>query len=156
TCYGMNDHEYRPYEQRIGDAYQSNSVRIVQSFKANGVRVIQGSPGCVGKRPTWVGDPNATIDDLNANLCNLRKIGIEIAKKENVGFADVFWPMITAGHAAQQKYNLDYAIAGKDGVHPGWAGQVVMAYAFLHSFGLDGEIGTFTVDLRSKKATVSK
>ena len=22
TCYGMNDHEYRPYEQRIGDTYR--------------------------------------------------------------------------------------------------------------------------------------
>jgi hypothetical protein len=32
---------------------------------------------------------------------------------------------------------------------------VVMAYAFLHSFGLDGEIGTFTVDLNSGKAKVS-
>src|SRR5258705_8335790 len=51
TCYGMNDHEYRPYEDRIGNTYRSNSVAIVEAFKANGVRVVEGSPGCVGKMP---------------------------------------------------------------------------------------------------------
>src|SRR5215510_10544063 len=30
TCYGMKDHEYRSYEERIGRAYQDNSVAIVQ------------------------------------------------------------------------------------------------------------------------------
>src|SRR5690349_148558 len=45
TCYGMNDHEYRPYEERIGIVYRSNSLAIVESFKAHGARVVQGSPG---------------------------------------------------------------------------------------------------------------
>src|SRR5690349_20973250 len=71
TCYGMNDHEYRPYEDRIGNTYRSNSVAIVEAFKANGVRVIEGSPGCVGKMPGWVKSANGTVDDLNMNLCNL-------------------------------------------------------------------------------------
>jgi hypothetical protein len=31
-----------------------------------------------------------------------------------------------------------------------------MAYAFLKSFGLDGDIGTFTIDLKSNKAKASK
>jgi hypothetical protein len=155
TCYGMNDHEYRAYQDRIGNTYRSNSVAIIEAFKANGVRGIQGSPGCVGKRPTWVGDTNASMEDLNLSLCKLRNIDIEIAKKKNMGFADVFWPMLTSGQIARAKYAPGYAIAGKDGVHPGWAGHLVMAYAFLHSFGLDGDIGTFTVDLRSNKAKVS-
>jgi len=33
---------------------------------------------------------------------------------------------------------------------------LVMAYAFLKALGLDGEIGTITVDLESKQAQVSK
>ncbi|HWY76399.1 MAG TPA: SGNH/GDSL hydrolase family protein [Verrucomicrobiae bacterium] len=156
TCYGMNDHEYRAYEDRIGNTYRSNSLAIIESFKAHGVRVILGSPGCVGKTPTWVGDKNASVLDLNLNLCKLRNIDIELADAEKVGFADVFWPMLTDGHAAQERYGASYAIAGKDGVHPAWAGHVVMAYAFLHAFGLDGQIGTLTVDLRSKTAKVSK
>ena len=82
TCYGMNDHEYRPYEDRIGQTYRENSTAIVEAFKANGVRVIQGSPGCVGKVPGWQKRTNDTVTDLNLNLCQLRNIGIEIAGRK--------------------------------------------------------------------------
>jgi lysophospholipase L1-like esterase len=156
TCYGMNDHEYRSYEPRIGNTYRSNSMAVVEAFLANGVRVIQGSPGCVGKVPSWHSAGRYTVEDLNLNLCNLRDIDIEIARQEKVGFADVFWPMLCAGAQAQQVYGTNYAIAGKDGVHPGWAGHTVMAYAFLKAMGLDGQIGTFAIDLRNNTMKVSE
>jgi lysophospholipase L1-like esterase len=156
TCYGMNDHHYRAYEPSIGKVYGSNTLAIIKAFKSHGTRVVIGSAGCVGKRPTWVGDPNASKDDLNLNLCELRNIDVEIAKKEKLPFADVFWPMLTAEYYAIQSYGTNYAVPGKDGVHPGWAGHVVMAYAFLHAFDLDGNLGTFTVDLKSNMAKTSK
>ena len=155
TCYGMNDHEYRAYEDRIGQTYSNSSTTIVESFKANGARVVQGSPGCVGKVPGWQKRTNDTVVDLNLNLCQLRNIDIEIAGKEGVGFADVFWPMLVAGVEAQKRYGTNYAIAGKDGVHPGWAGHTVMAYAFLKALGLKGDIGLLTVDLKKNKLTAS-
>lgn len=155
TCYGMNDHRYVPYTEEIGADYRANSLAIIRAFKANGVRMIHGSPGPVGKMPSWVKTATGTVEDLNLSLLTLRNMGIEMAKAEQVGFADVFWPMYTGGYFAQKKYGSDFMIAGKDGVHPGWAGQVVMAYAFLKSMGLDGEIGTFTVDLKKGKATAS-
>ena len=156
TCYGMNDHLYKPYEEQIGKTYREKTAAIDEAFKANGVRVVQGSAGCVGKMPTWVKSANGTVEDLNLNLCALRNIGIEVAEQERVSFADVFWPMLTAGAQAHEKYGPDYAISGKDGVHPDWAGHAVMAYAFLKAFGLDGEIGGFTVDLKSNKMKASK
>ena len=156
TCYGMNDHEYRKYEDRIGNTYREKSAAMVAAFKANGVRLVLGSPGCVGRLPTWVKGTNGVVDDLNINLCTLRNIDVELAQKEGVRFADVFWPMLGAGYDAQQRYGSDYAIAGKDGVHPAWAGQTVMAYAFLKALGVDGDIGTFTVDAKANKMKVSK
>jgi lysophospholipase L1-like esterase len=155
TCYGMNDHGYRVYEDAIGQKYREMSTAIVEAFKTNGARVIQGSPGCVGKTPSWSKDTNAATEALNLNLCELRNIGIDIAQREQIGFADVFWPMLMSGYAAQEKYGTNYAIAGGDGVHPDWAGHLVMAYAFLHSFGLNGDIGTFTIDLKADKAKAS-
>ncbi len=155
TCYGMNDHRYRAYEEAIGAKYREASTAIVKAFKAAGAKVVLGSPGCVGRNPAWSEGKTNTVDDLNLNLCTLRNIGIEIAKAEQVGFADVFWPMLTAGAAAQKKHGPEFAIAGKDGVHPGWAGQLVMAYAFLKALGVPGEIGTFTVDMQSRKVVVS-
>src|SRR5438067_6738131 len=93
TCYGMNDHEYRPYEERIGQTYREKSTEIVESFKTHGVRVIQGSPACDGNMPGWVKGANGTVEDLNLNLCNLRNIIIEIPEIEKAGSADVFGQM---------------------------------------------------------------
>lgn len=145
TCYGMNDHGYRAYAPSIGDRYRTYQTAIVQSFKANGARVVLGSPGCVSHK----------AEALNLNLCELRNIDIEIATQEKVGFADVFWPMVKAEFEAHQRYATNYWIGGKDGVHPDWAGHLVMAYAFLKGLGLDGEIGTITVDLGANQAEVS-
>lgn len=155
TCYGMNDFEYRPYEDRIGKAYVDSSTAIVQAFKGHDVRVILGSAGCVGKIPHWVQTHNATLLDLNLSLCQMRNLDIAIAQKEKVGFADVFWPMLQGQFNAQKAYGTNYTLAGADGVHPGWAGHTVMAYAFLKAMGLKGDIGTFTVDLKRDKIKVS-
>jgi hypothetical protein len=156
TCYGMNDHEYRPYEERIGRTYEASSRAIIESFKAHKARVVLGSPGCVGKMPSWVKSATGTVEDLNLSLCQLRNLDIDLAQREQVRFADVFWPMFTAGVTAQREYGADYAIAGKDGVHPGWSGQTLMAYAFLKAMGLKGDIGVFTVDLKKGTIKASK
>lgn len=155
TCYGMNDHGYVPYEDAIGQRYGKFTTAVVESFKSNDVRVVLGSPGCVGKRPSWSKNTNATTLALNQNLCQLRNMDIEIAQAGGVRFADVFWPMLTASYAAQEKFGTNYAVAGKDGVHPDWAGQVIMAYAFLKALGVDGNLGTITLDAKSGQATAS-
>jgi hypothetical protein len=156
TCYGMNDHHYRPYEPSIGQAYGSNMTDIVLAFQAAGTRVIAGAPGCMGlHNPPW-NNIQGTPKERNINLCMLRDIDIEIAELEHVGFADVFWDMYLAQYKALQRFGPDYTLAGKDAVHPGWAGHLVMAYAFLKGLDVPGDIGTFTVDLTANKATVSK
>lgn len=155
TCYGMNDHEYRPYEPRIGMTYLKNMRAIVDAFEANGARVIVGSPGRIGKMPHWVESATGTVDDLNLSLARLRDMGLEMASTEHVGFADVFGPMMQAHRLAQDLYGTNYAISGQDGVHPDWAGQLVMAYAFLRGMGLSGDIGTFRVNLGTGRINAS-
>jgi hypothetical protein len=155
TCYGMNDHHYRPYEESIGLAYASNTTDIVLAFKAAGTGVVVGSPSCMGlKQPPW-GFITGTPEDRNLSLCALRNIDIEIADAEHVGFADVFWPMYKAEFQACQQWGTNYALAGKDNVHPGWAGHLIMAYGFLKALDVPGDIGTFTVDLKADTARVS-
>jgi hypothetical protein len=156
TCYGMNDHHYRPYEPGIGQAYASNMTDIVLAFKAAGTRVIVGSPGCMGlQNPPWNGILG-TPKERNISLCALRDIDINIAGVEETGFADVFWDMYLAQDRARQSYGANYNLAGKDSIHPGWAGHLVMAYAFLKALDVPGDIGAFTVDLAANKASVSK
>jgi lysophospholipase L1-like esterase len=154
-CYGMNDHRYRAYDEGNGVWYSNRYSSVVESLKSVGARVVLGSPGCVGKVPPWAQNNNASMDEMNVNLGRFRDIDIDIAAKEQVGFADVFWPLLKEGFEARQKYGQDFGLSGKDGVHPGWAGHVVMAYAFLKGMGLDGDIGTFTVDLAANTATAT-
>jgi lysophospholipase L1-like esterase len=154
-CYGMNDHRYRAYDEPNGQWYSNNYSAVASTLKDSGARVVLGSAGCVGKVPSWVGDQKASVEDLNLNLCHFRNIDIEIAAEQKINFADVFWPMLTTGFTAHQKYGADYAVSGHDGVHPGWAGHLIMAYAYLKAMGLDGDLGTFTVDLGSGKATAT-
>ncbi|MFA5057400.1 MAG: GDSL-type esterase/lipase family protein, partial [Opitutaceae bacterium] len=156
TCYGMNDHGYRAYQPEIGERYRDTVTAIVRAFQAAGARVVLGSPGCVGRVPPWLPkDQPATVNDMNLSLCQLRNLDVVLARQEHVAFADVFWPMLTANFAARKQYGPDYAVTGRDGVHPDWAGHTVMAYAFLKALGVDGDIGTITVDLRADRATVS-
>lgn len=155
TCYGMNDHRYKPYDEANGQWYRKNYGAVAASLKAAGARVVLGSPGPVGKMPHWVKSASGTVEDLNLNLCKLRNMGIEIADEQGLGFADVFWPMFTAGFDAQKKYGADFCVPGKDGVHPGWAGQTLMAYAFLKGLGLDGDLGRIEVTLAKNQKVVT-
>jgi lysophospholipase L1-like esterase len=154
TCYGMNDHRYVPYTDEIGGAYRDSMTAVVGAFKQAGVRVVVGSPGTIASVPGWLKSATGTKEDLNASLCRLRTIGIELAEAQGTGFADVWWPMMEATFAARS-FGPDFAVAGKDGVHPAWAGQVVMAAAFLHGLGVTGEVGTVTVDLATSTVTAS-
>ena len=158
-CYGMNDSRYRPFDATNGQWYEDHYRTIVRKFKDADTRVVLGSPGCAGKLAGWVGGRGGTLDQHNVNLCALRDIAIEIAASEDVAFADVFWPMLQAQVFAPGQHGATdeqpYQVAGKDGIHPDWAGHVVMAYAFLRAMGLDGAIAEIDVDLAADKATVS-
>ncbi len=157
-CYGMNDHRYRTFDEENAAWYRKNYSAVVAGLEGIGTRVVLGSPGCVGKVPSWTHSNAYTVDELNVNLCAFRDIDIEIADSANARFADVFWPMLKAGYDGQERYGSEsnrFMICGKDGVHPGWAGHLVMAYAFLRAMGLDGDLGTFTVDLGANTATAS-
>ncbi len=157
-CYGMNDHRYRPFDVKNGDWYVANYSAVVSSLQNAGARVVLGSPGCVGKVPGWTKSSAYTRDEMNVNLCALRDLDIAIANNANARFADIFWTMFKAGYEGEQRYattNESYMISGKDGVHPGLAGQLVMAYSFLRAMGLDGDLGTLTVDLGAQTATAT-
>jgi lysophospholipase L1-like esterase len=153
TCYGMNDHRYTTYDPKNGQWYRENQEAIVRAFKAAGARFVLGSPGCVGPVVPW---SKSSSEAMNLNLCELRNLDIDIAQREGVVFADVFWPMFVAGWKATNQFGPAYAIAGKDAVHPGWAGHVVMATAYLKALGLAGaDLATLSWDLSTGRATTS-
>lgn len=157
--YGMNDTRYRPYDVTNGQWYADHYTAIVRKAKQAGVKVVVGSPGCSGKLATWVNSRIGTLDEHNQHLCALRDIALGVAQREQVAFADVFWPMYQAQVIGPARYPGDgsdpYEVAGRDGIHPGWAGHAIMAYAFLRALGLDGDLGSIAVDLSTQNAQAS-
>lgn len=155
-CYGMNDARYRPFDVTNGRWYEDHYRAIVRRFQAAGVRVVVGTPGCAGKTASWVKSRSGTLDQQNVALCALRDIAIGVAESEDCRLADVFWPMLQAQVFAPGQHGATadkpYEVAGADGIHPGWAGHVVMAYAFLKALGLDGQIGALAINLADNTA----
>ncbi len=146
TCYGMNDGRYVAYDAAIGANYEKWMRLVLTKLKAVGVKnIVAGSPGAVDTR--WFVKAGATADQYNDNLAHLRDIDRKLATKFGTGFADVHAEMINAMAPAKAKLGADYDVGGRDGVHPGANGHLLMAAAFLKGLGLDGNIGDITVDM---------
>jgi lysophospholipase L1-like esterase len=161
TCYGMNDGHYGPMQPATAKTYRDAQKAIVQGLKKAGVRVIVvGSPGVVdldtfGGGHKEPGQPSRA-EIYNPTLAGLRDIARDVAKEENVLFANVFDPMMDVMLKAKQKYGPKYHVGGGDGVHPAHNGHLVMAYAYLRALGCDGQIGTITMDLAGSAASASE
>ena len=156
TCYGMNDFKYVPYDEAIASDYRKNQTAVVKTFKEEDCKVVLGSSGIIDSVPHWVKSAAGTQQDLNLALSKFRNIDIAIANSEKVAFADVYQPMLLADFSAKKQYGPDFKVSGKDGVHPDWSGQVIMAYAFLKGMGIDGDLGSVTFDESTGKATAAK
>ncbi len=159
TSYGMNDHKYRPFDVENADWYLKKYTAVVRGLEGAGARVVVGPAGSIGQMPPWVKNRTITVDEMNISLCAFRDLDIAMAKQLNARFADVFWTMFKAAYEGQKRYgttDAPYILAGKkDGVHPDWAGHLVMAYTYLRALGLDGNLGTLTLDLGAQTATAT-
>ncbi len=151
TCYGMNDGQYRPYEASIGDYYEKHMRQIVSALKARSATVIVGGPGVVDTR-YFRPRPGFSADGYNQNLGELNKIARRIAEDNGMPHADVHAAMLWAMEKGKAALGEEYAVGGRDGVHPGKNGHLVMAYAFLKAMGFDGNLGTIVVDMNGQSS----
>lgn len=153
TCYGMNDFRYVPFSEPVAAEFRNNQSAVIDAFQEIGCRVVLGSPGIIDSVPHWVKSASGTQQDLNLSLSRFRNIGVELARSESIAFADIYQPMLLADLAAKKQFGPDFKVSGKDGVHPGWAGQLIMAYGFLKALGVDGDMGTITYDEANGQAS---
>ncbi len=146
-CYGMNDGSYVAYNANIGNEYEKYMRAVLTKAAQLGVKhIVAGSPGAVDTK--YYVKATSTANVYNDNLAHLRDIDRKLATEYNTGFANVHDEMIDAMSKAKAALGPDYDVCGRDGVHPGANGQLLMASAFLKSLGLDGNIGTITIDMK--------
>jgi lysophospholipase L1-like esterase len=151
TCYGMNDGGYAALTPDRLKQYIKGESDICEGLKSAGVRfLVVGAPGAVGK-PIF----NTPPEVYNKTLAQLAEAAHTVAGEHDAAFADVHAILMDVMTKAREKFGKDYELAGKDGVHPGPNGHLVMAYAFLKALGCDGNLGEINVDLAGKKVTAS-
>ncbi len=152
TCYGMNDGRYVPFADAIGADYEANMRAVLTGLKKVGVtNIVAGAPGAVDTK-YFQKASGTTPDQYNDSLVHLGAIDKKLAAEFHTAYADVHGEMISAMTAAKAKLGPDYDVCGRDGVHPGPNGHVLMAAAFLKGLGLDGNIGDITVDMTGASA----
>lgn len=156
-CYGMNDGHYIAPNPKLVDLYKDALGEIVDKFKQRGVReIVVGTPGAVDTE-TFKTNGNGAIGATvyNQTLAGLAAAAMQVAADRGVGFAEIHEPMMQTMEKAKAKYGAAYQVSGRDGVHPGPSGALIMAYCFLKALGFDGNIGTITFDMSSHEAKAS-
>jgi len=147
TCFGMNDGSYRPYDENIGKAYEGGTRRIQTCVREMGARMVVGGPGAVDV-DTWRRDKPDDDQYYNENLAQLSAIAAKVAKENGFVYTNLHALMMDVMAKAKAANGAGYHVCGGDGVHPSANGHLVMAHAFLTGLGLDGAIGTITVDMK--------
>ena len=146
---GMNDGSYRGFEQRIFDTYSKGYEKIIAAVKQNvpGIRLtlLQPSPfDDVTQPPKFEGGYNAV-------LVRYGQFVKELAGRENLGVAD----LNTAVVAALEKARATDADTAKkiiaDRVHPGSAGQLLMAAELLKAWHAPATVSTVELDGAARK-----
>ena len=147
--YGFNDVSGLPsaagkaYTERL-TGYTERLGSSVKRLADNGATVIVGGPPSMDTKLYAQGNP-ATYNDI---MGQLDAIAAGIATENKMPHAEVFGTLKTTMEKAKAALGADYAIGGQNGGPCPPNGRLVMAYAFLKAMGLNGDLGTITVDLK--------
>lgn len=137
--FGMNDHSYQAFRPDIFRAYVRSQTQLVKILKSAGARVALITPQPIEERRA---DPDK--DERNGAL---RKFGDglkDVAAREGAFYVDQFDPYMAVMLRARGT-DPNAFIGGGDAVHPGPAGQTLMAWAILKGLGAPRDISAADV-----------
>jgi lysophospholipase L1-like esterase len=122
--FGMNDGNYKAFEEKTFDVYMKGLQGIADQAKAANVRVAWVTPQPCERGPEDKG--------YNDTLEKFSELGVkEVAKKNDGLFVDQFRPYYAVVKKAREADPMTKTIMGGDAVHPGPPGQAVMAASIL-------------------------
>ncbi len=130
--FGMNDGGYQPFNEGRFRAYMNGLQGMADQAKAANIRVAWITPQPLDTDSPGKIEPNAYNQTLEKFSDGVK----EIAEKNGGLFVDQFHPYLAVLNKARgemEKYNR---ITGGDAVHPGPAGQSLMAASILKGLHL--------------------
>jgi lysophospholipase L1-like esterase len=146
---GMNDASYQPFKQSIFDVYTRGYQHLVESLKSNlpGVRLtlIVPSPfDDVTRKPNFEGGYNQVLIRYGEFVRSL-------AQKEGASVADLNTSVVAALKKAVEIDPTHAQELIRDRVHPGPAGQLLMAEALLKAWNAPSLVSSVEIDAASRR-----
>ncbi len=145
--FGMNDHSYQAFRPDIFRAYSRSQAEIAKVLGGAGARVAFLTPQPIEDRR-----PDPDKDPKNQSLRQFSDGLKGIAAAGNAAFVDQFGPYMNIMLAERAK-NPQAFIGGGDAVHPGPAGQTLMAWAVLKGLGATPTVSKAEIQVATKSAT---
>jgi lysophospholipase L1-like esterase len=141
---GMNDASYRAFDEAIFQRYSNGYEHILDKVKKAlpGLRLtlIQPSPfDDVTQPPKFEGGYNKV-------LVRYGDFVKDLSEKEHTRLADLNTPVVAALQKAFEKEPETARKIIADRVHPGGAGQLLMAAALLNAWNAPAEVSTVEID----------
>lgn len=146
---GMNDASYQPFNQAIFDTYANGYTHLVEAVKEGlpGVRMTLIAPSPFDD----VTRPPGFEGGYNAVLVRYGQFVKELAAKAHVGFADLNSSVVEATKKAFAADAKNAPNLNGDRVHPGPAGQLLMAAALLRDWNAPALVSAVEIDGESGK-----
>jgi lysophospholipase L1-like esterase len=144
--FGMNDGNYRAFDEKTFRTYLNGLQGIADQAKAAEIRVAWITPQPIEKReagPVYQGY-NETLERFSAGVQ-------EIAAKNGGIFVDQFHPYLAVLARARASDPKNNNITAGDPVHPGPPGQVVMAAAILKILDFQRLVSRLVIDAETEK-----
>ena len=144
---GMNDANYEPFKDETFETYSKGYEHIVETLQSKlpGVRLVLVQPSPfddVTRKPNFDGGYNAVLLRYGAYLK-------ELAAKRKASIADLNTGMVEATKKADA---TDHDMAVKfnpDRVHPGMAGQLLMAESLLKAWDAPSLVSSVEIDVEA-------
>jgi hypothetical protein len=139
--YGMNDHEYQAFRPDICKTYVRSQTQLTRVLKASGARVA-----LITTQPIEDRRPDPDQDVRNQSLRKFADALRGVAANEHVPFVDQFRPYMAVMMEARAATPNAF-VGGGDSLHPGPAGQLIMAWSILKGLGMPSLVSRVELDV---------
>ena len=161
---GMNDVNRGLYSQtKVPEGAENSKRKAIDNFKQN-VEKISDSLAAKGVRQILItptvydetfNSPVESLIGVNGALGECSDFVLELGKKRNAQVVD-FWHPMNEINTKRQQVDPQFTLIGKDRIHPGPMGHLVMAYLFLDQTGAPQDVWRLSIDAKSPRVLEQK
>ena len=153
---GMNDAEYRPFDQSIFDTYVKGYKYIIQSLQSHlpGVKIVLIEPSPwddVTQKPSYFHNPGNLPGGYNDTLLHYCKFVRQLGAEHHFMVVNFNTPLVKLMEEAEK---TDPALAGKlipGRIHPGASTELAMAQVLLKAWDAPSTVTRVALNARSDR-----